>query len=319
MLAWMGGLGISSYNGIVSPAYCVYKLEQKYNPRFFHYLYKTPLYLSEFARHSTGVIPSRWRLYTDDFGRVLSLIPPIEEQDAIVAYLDKVTGKIDEAIAQQQKMIELLNERKQIIINNAVTKGLDPNAKMKPSGIPWLGNIPAHWEVRRLKSLMSMQRGHDLTAEKFKIGNVPVYGSGGLMGYHNQVTSNSPNIVIGRSGSVGRLHYIEEDFWAHNTVIYLTDSKGNDVKYIYYLLSSLDLSSLATQTAVPTLDRKKVLNKTVATTMNISEQMRIAEQLDKLAESINVVIANKNEEISLLQERKQIIINDIVTGKVKVS
>lgn len=315
--SFQGGIELCHDRGIISPAYTILK-PSHIKSCYFKYLGKSPVYLQLLKSMVTGIREGQ----NIDYGKLrenLIPIPTEAEQEAIANYLDKVTSKIDAAIAQQQKMIELLNERKQIIINNAVTKGLDPTAKMKPSGIPWLGNIPAHWEVRRLKSLMSMQRGHDLTAEKFKIGNVPVYGSGGLMGYHNQVTSNSPNIVIGRSGSVGRLHYIEEDFWAHNTVIYLTDSKGNDVKYIYYLLSSLDLSSLATQTAVPTLDRKKVLNKTVATTMNISEQMRIAEQLDKLVESINVVIANKNEEISLLQERKQIIINDIVTGKVKVS
>lgn len=109
MLAWMGGLGVSEYNGIVSPAYCVYRLKKAANPQFMHYLYKTPMYLAEFARHSTGVIPSRWRMYTDDFGQVLTLIPPIDEQDKIVSYLDKVTSKIDEAIAQQQKINENLH------------------------------------------------------------------------------------------------------------------------------------------------------------------------------------------------------------------
>lgn len=307
----------ASFSGNAVGDFFVFRTNSKVSSKYINYIMLSHGF-TEVVNSSTfgAKMP---RVSADYIQTLRSCVPPLEEQDAIVAYLDKVTAKIDAAIEQQQKMIALLNERKQIIINNAVTKGLDPTAKMKPSGIDWLGSIPAHWEVRRLKSLMSMQRGHDLTAEKFKVGNVPVYGSGGLMGYHNQATSNSPNIVIGRSGSVGRLHYIEEDFWAHNTVIYLTDSKGNDVKYIYYLLSSLDLSSLATQTAVPTLDRKNVLNKTVATTMNISEQMRIAEHLDKLVESINVVITNKNEEISLLQERKQIIINDIVTGKVKVS
>ena len=150
MLAWMGGLGVSEYNGIVSPAYCVYRLKKAANPKFMHYLYKTPMYLAEFARHSTGVIPSRWRMYTDDFGQVLTLIPPIDEQDKIVSYLDKVTSKIDEAIAQQQKMIDLLNERKQIIINNAVTKGLNPDVPMKYSGVDWIGEIPEHWTTIRL-------------------------------------------------------------------------------------------------------------------------------------------------------------------------
>ena len=154
MLAWMGGLGVSEYNGIVSPAYCVYRLKKAANPQFMHYLYKTPMYLAEFARHSTGVIPSRWRMYTDDFGQVLTLIPPIDEQDKIVSYLDKVTSKIDEAIAQQQKMIDLLNERKQIIINNAVTKGLNPDAPMKYSGVDWIGEIPKDWSIYRLKYLL---------------------------------------------------------------------------------------------------------------------------------------------------------------------
>ena len=81
-------------------------------------------------------------------------IPSLKEQDAIVSYLDSVTAKIDEAIAQQQKMIDLLNERKQIIINKAVTKGLDPNVKMKPSGIDWIGEIPEHWKVIRIKYLL---------------------------------------------------------------------------------------------------------------------------------------------------------------------
>ena len=156
MLAWMGGLGVSEYNGIVSPAYCVYRLKKAANPKFMHYLYKTPIYLAEFARHSTGVIPSRWRMYTDDFGQVLTLVPPIDEQDKIVSYLDKVTSKIDEAIAQQQKMIDLLNERKQIIINNAVTKGLNPDVPMKDSGVDWIGEIPEHWEVMKTLFTLSM-------------------------------------------------------------------------------------------------------------------------------------------------------------------
>lgn len=150
MLAWLGGLGVSNDEGVVSPAYCTYKLIRDYNPKFLHYLYKTPMYLAEFARHSTGVVPSRWRMYTDDFGQVVSLLPPVEEQDAIVRYLDAATSKIDKAIAMQQKMIDLLNERKQIIIQNAVTKGLDENVEMKDSGDRWIGLFPSSWTTRRL-------------------------------------------------------------------------------------------------------------------------------------------------------------------------
>ena len=161
MLAWLGGLGVSNDEGVVSPAYCTYKLIRNYNPKFLHYLYKTPMYLAEFARHSTGVVPSRWRMYTDDFGQVVSLLPPVEEQDAIVRYLDAATSKIDKAIVMQQKMIDLLNERKQIIIQNAVTKGLDENVEMKDSGVEWIGMIPKHWEISSIKHLINLLTDYD--------------------------------------------------------------------------------------------------------------------------------------------------------------
>lgn len=258
-------------------------------------------------------------LYQNVFENMPCILPPLSEQNAIASYLDSVTTQIDVAISQQQKMIELLNERKQIIINNAVTKGLDPNVKMKDSGVDWIGEIPEGWEVRSLKTMMSIQRGHDLTAEQFNKGDFPVYGSGGLMGFHDAKTTKAPSIVIGRSGSVGKLQYVEEDFWAHNTTIYLTDNKGNDTKYLYYLLKSIDLSALATQTAVPTLDRKNILSYKVVCCLDYEEQHLITRYLEFSLSKIDSLITSINKKISLLQERKQIIINEVVTGKVKVS
>lgn len=307
--------GLVKNEGIITSAYLGLVVDRKYNAPYIHYFLHTWDITKEIYRHGSGL---RQSLSWLDLKRLPFLLPPIAEQDAIVTYLDTATAKIDAAILQQQKMIDLLKERKQIIINSAVTRGLDKNVKMKDSGVEWIGEVPEHWEVRRLKSMMSIQRGHDLTAESFKEGEIPVYGSGGLMGYHNQKTSKAPSIVIGRSGSVGKLHYIEEDFWAHNTAIYLTDNKGNCVKYLYYLLSSIELSSLATQTAVPTLDRKNVLDYCVPVTVDVSEQTGIVKYLDKHLANIDVAISNKNKQISLLQERKQIIINEVVTGKVKV-
>ena len=317
MKSWQGSYGVSDYEGIVSPAYFTCKLHGV-NPQFFSRAIRSKAYVGFFMQYSKGIRVDQWDLDPSSMKDIPFILPPIAEQTAIANYLDTATAKIDSAIAQQQKMIDLLNERKQIIINNAVTKGLNPNAKMKDSGVEWIGEIPEGWEVRRLKSMMSIQRGHDLTAESFKEGEIPVYGSSGLMGYHNRKTSKAPSIVIGRSGSVGKLHYIEEDFWAHNTAIYLTDNKGNCVKYLYYLLSSIELSSLATQTAVPTLDRKNVLDYCVPVSLDVCEQLGIARYLDKNLATIDVAISDKNKQISLLQERKQIIINDVVTGKVKV-
>ena len=195
MLAWMGGLGVSRYNGLVSPAYCVYRLQGENNPRYMHYLYKTPMYLAEFARHSTGVIPSRWRMYTDDFGQVLTLIPPREEQDAMVAYLDTATSKIDEAISQQQRMIDLLNERKQVIIDKATLDGLDPSVEQKYSGSDWLGTIPSHWKINKFRYLFKTRTGITFTKAQLEEEGEPVISYGQIHSKDNWGASVNPVLI----------------------------------------------------------------------------------------------------------------------------
>lgn len=153
MLAWMNGLGVSKYSGIVSPAYCVYRQLENHNPQYFGYLYRTPQYLAEFARRSKGIVPSRWRMYTDDFGQVLTLLPPRVEQDCIVDFLDEKTAEIDTAIARKQRLIELLQEQNNLLINQAVTRGLNPDVPMRDSGVEWIGQIPAHWRLLPNKAL----------------------------------------------------------------------------------------------------------------------------------------------------------------------
>lgn len=95
MLAWMGGLGVAEHDGIVSPAYCVYRQLNDNSSKYLNYLYRTPIYLAEFAKKSKGVIPSRWRMYSEDFGQVLTLLPPRNEQDRITNFLDQKTSEID--------------------------------------------------------------------------------------------------------------------------------------------------------------------------------------------------------------------------------
>ena len=152
MLAWNGCLGISNYNGITSPAYCVYrvKTELDLNPEYFGYLFSTSLYKGEFRKRSTGIIESRLRLYSDAFFRIFCFVPTKNEQDTIVNLINSESSKITHFIQTKQRFIELLKEQRQSIITNAVTKGIDEKAKMKETV---LGEIPEHWEVRRLKFL----------------------------------------------------------------------------------------------------------------------------------------------------------------------
>ena len=157
-----GSSGVSDRDGSVSLINIV--LQPRYTIRadFSNYLLKSYKFIEEFYRNGRGIVADLWTTRFDEMKMIKLAIPTIEEQIAIAKYLDSVTAKIDEAIAQQQKMIDLLNERKQIIINKAVTKGLDPNVKMKPSGIDWIGDIPKHWMVVPIKRFIDVRDGtHD--------------------------------------------------------------------------------------------------------------------------------------------------------------
>lgn len=350
MLAWMGGLGVSEYNGIVSPAYCVYRLKKAANPQFMHYLYKTPMYLAEFARHSTGVIPSRWRMYTDDFGQVLTLIPPIDEQDKIVSYLDKVTSKIDEAIVQQQKMIDLLNERKQIIINNAVTKGLNPNVPMKDSGVDWIGEIPAHWSINRFRNLYKTKTGITFTKAQLTDEGQSVISYGQIHSKDNWGASVNPILIrhipyfltknkeyalaykgdflfadtsedFEGCGNCVCIDRIEPIYAGYHTIIAKKNNTEYD-PYLAYLFASSkwrgQVRSKVNGVKVYSITQS-ILNTCIVVLPPIQEQMNISNFITKRVNLIDAEIKRHNERIKLFQERKQIIINDVVTGKVKVS
>jgi type I restriction enzyme S subunit len=153
MLAWNGSMGVSPYSGITSPAYCVYRFSAIALPWYFHHLLRTPAYKDRIKMASTGVVESRLRLYSDDLGRLELPLPPLSEQAAIVRFLDWASSRLDRAIQAKRKVIALLNEQKQAIIHRTVTRGLDPTVKLKPSGIPWLGDIPVHWEIVTLGRL----------------------------------------------------------------------------------------------------------------------------------------------------------------------
>ncbi len=170
MLAWNGSLGFSPFNGITSPAYSIYRLNGGGSERYFHYLLRTDLYKAEYKRKSSGVIESRLRLYTEDFFDVWCLLPLLSEQTAIAAFLDQKTAQIDQAVAIKEKQIALLKERKQILIQNTVTRGLNLGAPMRDSGVEWIGEIPQHWQVKRLRLIGNTQNGISAGADYFGSG-----------------------------------------------------------------------------------------------------------------------------------------------------
>jgi type I restriction enzyme S subunit len=177
MLAWNRGLGVTVHDGIVSPSYCVFEPNSRVYPRFLDYLVRCDQYLPYFKAHSAGVIDSRLRLYPDVLAGLIAIMPPLNEQRAIVDVLDHETAKIDALVAEQERLIALLKEKRQAVISHAVTKGLNPDAPTKDSGIDWLGSVPAGWTLTPLRYLVqSVGQGWSPQCESYAADWESEYG-----------------------------------------------------------------------------------------------------------------------------------------------
>ena len=308
--------GLVKNDGIITNAYLGLIVNKEYNYSYIYYFLHAWDVTKEIYRHGSGL---RQSLSWLDLRRLPILLPSIEEQVSIANYLNEATSKIDSAIAQQQKMIDLLNERKQIIINNAVTKGLDPNVKMKPSGVDWIGDIPEHWTVRKVKAFGDIKSGDGIkNSELSDKGKYPVWGGNGLMGYTDRFNKKDNAIVIGRVGALcGNVRYLNSATFVTDNALILSLSKNIDHYYILNALIAANLNALNTSNAQPLITGSKVKNVFIPYPP-LDEQTMIVERMSTILEKLYKTLHSCQQQISLLQERKQIIINDVVTGKVKV-
>lgn len=156
------------------------------------------------------------------------------------------------------------------------------------------------WEQRKVKDIAPLQRGFDLPTSQMEEGNYPVVMSNGIGGYHSQYKVKGPGIVTGRSGTIGKLHYIEDNFWPHNTTLWVTDFYGNNQKFVYYMYQGLDLSRFSTGSGVPTLNRNDVHDKNVHIP-NFGEQEKISEYLTAL-DYLITLHQRKCEEVKKLKK-----------------
>ena len=319
MWAWMAALGVSRHVGIVSSAYGVYRPRSAsdFEPGYLDYLLRTDAYRAEYLRSSRGVTTSRLRLYPTDFLNIPFVQPPPDEQRLIVRFLDWHGAQTAKLIRTKKKLIALLNEQKQAIIHRAVTRGLDPNAKLKPSGIPWLGDVPEGWEVKRLKWVTRLQRGYDLPADKRITGSHPVVSSGGVIDHHAEYKVHAPGVVMGRYGSTEAVFYIEEDFWPHNTSLFVTDFQGNLPLWGYYLLRTISKADHSGKSAVPGVDRKDLFD-IVVTVPAYAEQIEVVKGIEDRSKELNNAISAVEREVALISEFRLRLIADVVTGKLDV-
>ena len=203
MKAWQGSVAVSNYEGIVSPAYFTYQVSsQKYSqaahPQYLHFLLRSTDYVAQYLRVSKGIRVNQWDLDPDSFKTLPLLLPSLDEQQAIARFLDHETARIDQLIAKQERLIELLKEKRQAVISHAVTKGLNPDVPMKDSGVEWLGEVPAHWQVKKLRYVGNCQNGINIGAEFFGSG-FPFVSYGDV--YKNTVLPAAPSGLVQSSES----------------------------------------------------------------------------------------------------------------------
>lgn len=349
MDAFAGAIGVSDSDGKGTPVYAVCTpIREDVNQYYYCFLLRFLAKIGFIQSLAKGIRERSTDFRYGDFKELLLPVPSRAEQDAIVRYLDAATSKIDKAIAMQQKMIDLLNERKQIIIQNAVTKGLDENVEMKDSNCKFLGKIPSTWEVCKTLYVLSMpitdgphttpQLYDDgipfVSAEAVSCGNGYIDFSH-IRGYISDSFYNEcckkyipqkDDIYMIKSGATtGKVAIVNTDvkftIWSPLAVFRVNKKKVlpyflyYSLQSSYYQLQVQDKWSFGTQQNIG----MRMLEKLILCYPSIEEQAKIVAFIKKNVDNFDSAISNSQRQIALLQERKQIIINEVITGKVKVS
>lgn len=330
-------IGYVCNEGIITSAYLGLQVKGNNNDKYLYYFLHDWDITKEIYRHGNGL---RQSLSWNDLRDVNVLLPPLSEQDAIVRYLDAATSKIDKAIAMQQKMIDLLNERKQIIIQNAVTKGLDENVEMKDSGVEWIGMIPKHWEILKLKRCAFIKTGTTPPTNERKYfdgGRISWFTPGDMNDLHlefasKMITKKAIDDKVGRlfpaktiyfvgiGATVAKVSACDFEASSNQQINAIICNKSLDYRFATYVLKSEQefIRNMANYVTLPIINQSDtgLIDMIVPPKF---EQQAIIAYLDKQMQRFDSAISNCQRQITLLQERKQIIINEVVTGKVKVS
>jgi len=321
MWAWMAALGVVKQPGIVSPSYGVYRPHRTthFEIRFLDELLRTPGYRAEYHIRSTGITSSRLRLYPESFLRIPLPCPPPQEQAAIVRFLDHADRLIRRYIRAKQALVKVLEEHKQTIIHRAVTRGLDPNVRLKPSGVDWLGDVPEHWNISRIKFVARLKSGESITAERIEeTGPFPVYGGNGLRGYTSAYTHEGEFVLVGRQGALcGNINYASGRFWASEHAVVAYPLQDIAVQWFGELLRSMNLNQYSIAAAQPGLAVERIQNLRIPFPA-LSEQCAIAEYLKQQTNAIQTAIGATRRTIDLLHEFRTRLVADVVTGKLDV-
>lgn len=327
MDAFAGAIGVSDSDGKGTPVYAVCTpIREDVNQYYYCFLLRFLAKIGFIQSLAKGIRERSSDFRYGDFKELLLPVPSRAEQDAIVSYLDAATSKIDKAIAMQQKMIDLLNERKQIIIQNAVTKGLDENVEMKDSGVECFGLIPSHWKVIGWNHIFeNLDKLREPISAEQRSRNNPkydYYGASGVIDKIDYYNVDDKVLLIGEDGANLKMRNLplvykaSGKIWVNNHA-HILKPKVDSYDYMAYLMELFDYNPYITGSAQPKLSQEQ-LGTIRLCVPPIDEQNKIAIHLNRHLHGFDSAISNCQRQITLLQERKQIIINEVVTGKVKV-
>ena len=344
MLAWNRGLGFAWQHGIVSPAYSVFSVTDGSIPKYLDYLVRTDEMTRYFKAYSAGVIDSRLRLYPETFGRLYAAIPPVVEQTQIARFLDHETARIDALIEEQQRLIELLKEKRQAVISHAVTKGLDPSVPMKDSGVEWLGEVPAHWEIGTLRWYATIQGGiakgkdyegqETITLPYLRVANVQsgfidlseVKEISVLESEVDRYSLRSGDVLMNEGGDNdklgrGAVWYGQIEPCLHQNHVFairpnpsllpewLAAFTQSESARAYFFLNSKQSTNLASISASNVMSLPLLLPE-------VAEQQAILEYLAQDWMSHEELVSVASSTVELLQERRSALISAAVTGKI---
>jgi len=347
MRAWQGAVGVSRHRGIVSPAYIVVRLRRADNPDYFHFLFRTPGFAKEAERWSYGITSDMWSLRPEHFKLIYSCVPPPSEQDAIVGFLRGFDARVRRFIQNRRRLIELLQEQKQAIINRAVTRGLNPDVSLKPSGIDWLGDVPELWQKTKLKFVARVQTGITLGKnygnQRLEIrpylrvanvqdGYLALDDIAEIAIPQSEIVGNElqpGDVLMTEGGDIDKLGrgYIwngEIPGCLHQNHIFAVRTNRRQLlpQYLSMLMTSQHGRNYFWKTAKKTTN----LASTNATTLgaflifipDLQEQESILRYVEKESRNLQDAIYRCEREIDLVREYRKRLVADVVTGKVDV-
>ena len=335
-------IGVSYLHGIVSPGYRVYYIDlERLIPQYLHYLMRSDGYVDEYNKHIRGLTTYDRSVKKEDFEEIGVLLPPKQEQTQIANFLDRKTEQIDELIHIKERRVELLQEQRTALIHETVTKGLDLNVEMKPSGVEYIGDIPKHWTITRLKyvSNIPVTYGLNIEPDKYTTNGIrfiritDIDKRGGLRenGVYlsesdvpQEQILNRYDLLLCRSGAtVGKsyLHLEKEKYASAGYLVRFNFGDYRTSKFIYYVTQSHFYRNWLEQeiiiATIQNVNGKKYSNFQIPFPLP-QERTQIANFLDHKTAQIDELRSNEQRSVELLKEYRHTLISEVVTGKIDV-